>query len=587
MSNYLFRFFIINLLFSSLTVFSQEHKSPKFFDASIEDLQWVDSVWQSLSNEEKIAQLFIVPHYTSRSYKEVEFLVRKYNVGGVIFFKGKAIDQVNAVNRLNNVAKTPLVYTLDAEWGLGMRLPYDGISYPYAMTLGALQDDQLIYEMSSQIANQLKRVGVTVSYGPVADLNNNPLNPVISYRSFGENREKVTSKALAYMKGLEDHQVLAVAKHFPGHGDTNVDSHKSLPVIPHSRKRLDSLELYPFEQLIREGIGGVMTAHLEVPALDDQASSLSTKVITDLLRDSLKFDGVIFTDGILMDAITKQFHDYGKADAQALVAGNDVVEFTNHIDKAIKEVLLAINQKKISWEQINEKGWRVLLMKRWLEVDKQKRLSTTSLKADLQPQEAKKLIQEISDKAITVLKNRIQCISLDRKEKVAIVNIGKSSTLLKKRLSEKQFDVESFFLSKNASSEQLKQLISKLSRFDVVITQVGALYMSPGVKDIAVELAKEDEPIKKSKYPYGVTYTMLNYFHLMKDKDPKHIGVFFGNAYAIRSFVGIENIDGLIIGYQDLPELRKSVGKLLLGEINSQGKLPVTIDQRFKEGLGL
>ncbi|NLR92704.1 glycoside hydrolase family 3 protein [Flammeovirga agarivorans] len=587
MSNYLFRFFIINLLFSSLTVFSQEHKSPKFFDASIEDLQWVDSVWQSLSNEEKIAQLFIVPHYTSRSYKEVEFLVREYNVGGVIFFKGKAIDQVNAVNRLNNVAKTPLVYTLDAEWGLGMRLPYDGISYPYAMTLGALQDDQLIYEMSSQIANQLKRVGVTVSYGPVADLNNNPLNPVISYRSFGENREKVTSKALAYMKGLEDHQVLAVAKHFPGHGDTNVDSHKSLPVIPHSRKRLDSLELYPFEQLIKEGIGGVMTAHLEVPALDDQASSLSTKVITDLLRDSLKFDGVIFTDGILMDAITKQFHDYGKADAQALVAGNDVVEFTNHIDKAIKEVLLAINQKKISWEQINEKGWRVLLMKRWLEVDKQKRLSTASLKADLQPQEAKKLIQEISDKAITVLKNSNQCISLDITKKVAIVNIGKSSTLLKKRFSEKQFDVESFYLSKNASSEQLKQLISKLSRFDVVVTQVGALYMSPGVKDIAVELAKEDEPIKKSKYPYGVTYTMLNYFHLMKDKDPKHIGVFFGNAYAIRSFVGIENIDGLIIGYQDLPELRKSVGKLLLGEINSQGKLPVTIDQRFKEGLGL
>ncbi|AZQ62334.1 glycoside hydrolase family 3 protein [Flammeovirga pectinis] len=578
--------FLFILMHYFINVNAQNDVYPKYFDASKEDLVWVDSVWNAFSDNEKIAQLFIVPFYTPKSYNEVSMLVRKYNVGGVIFFKGRAEDQVNAINRLNTVAKTPLIYTLDAEWGLGMRLPKDGISYPYAMTLGAIENDELIYRMAEQISTQLKRVGVKVSYGPVADLNNNPLNPVINYRSFGENKEKVARKSIQYMRGLQDNNVVSVAKHFPGHGDTNVDSHKDLPIIPHSIKRLDSLELYPFSKLIEAGVGGVMSAHLQVPVWDDKTSSLSHKIIQEILRDSLGFNGLIFTDGILMDAITKQYKGYGKADAEALVAGNDVIEFTNHIDKAIKEVKLQIDKGNLSWHQIDEKGYRMLLMKRWVGADKQKRLLLSHLDEDLHPLEAQQLIQEISDEAVTLLENKKQLLPLSTNSgRVAIVNIGADYKELPKGLIAKGVDVKSYFLSKYASESQVIQLTKALQKYDVIVTQVGGLYMSQKVKDIAVELTNH-KPTATMKYPYGVTYSTLKYFDIT-NKWQNQIVVFLGNAYTLRTFKDIENNSGLILTYQNNKALRKSVTKVILGDILPKGTLPVTIDQRFKEGIGL
>ncbi|WP_221465152.1 glycoside hydrolase family 3 protein [Flammeovirga kamogawensis] len=569
------------------TSVNAQHKVyPKYFDASKEDLVWVDSVWNSLSDNEKIAQLFVVPFYSPKSYNEVSMLVRKYNVGGVIFFKGRAEDQVNAINRLNGIAKTPLIYTLDAEWGLGMRLPKDGISYPYAMTLGAIENDELIYRMTEQISTQLKRVGVKVSYGPVADLNNNPLNPVINYRSFGENKERVAKKSIQYMRGLQDNNVVAVAKHFPGHGDTNIDSHKDLPIIPHSVKRLDSLELYPFSKLIEAGVGGVMSAHLQVPVWDDKTSSLSHKIIQEVLRDSLGFNGLIFTDGILMDAVTKQYKGYGKADAQALVAGNDVIEFTNHIDKAIKEVKIQINKGNLTWHQIDEKGYRMLLMKRWVGAHKQEMLSISHLNEDLHPLEANQLIQEISDEAVTVLENKKQILPLSvNSGKIAIVNIGANYKEMSKDFRSKGLDVSNFFLSKYATESEVVQFTKTLQKYDVIVTQVGGLYMSQKVKDIAVELTNH-KPTATMKFPYGITYSTLKYFDIT-NKWQNQIVVFLGNAYTLRTFKGIENSSGLLLTYQNNQALRKAVSKVILGEIQPKGTLPVTIDKRFKEGLGL
>lgn len=575
-------FLKVFLVISTIATAQKKH-FPSFFNASMEDLHWVDSVWNSLEEEEKIAQLFIVPHYTSNSYAEVEDLVKKYNVGGVIFFKGRAETQINAINKLNKVAKTPLVYTLDAEWGLGMRLPKDGISYPYAMTLGAIEDDQLIFEMGVQMAEQLKRVGVGVSYGPVVDLNNNPLNPVINYRSFGENKEKVAAKAIQYMQGLQSQKVLAVGKHFPGHGDTSVDSHKDLPVIPHDVARLDSMELYPYKKLIEAGVGGVMTAHLSVPVWDDQPSSLSPKIVKEVLRDSLAFNGLVFTDGILMNAITKRFQKYGVADAKALVAGNDVVEFTNHIGDAIDAVMDEIERGNLSWEEIDQKGWRMLLMKKWTGAHQVTSISTARLKEDLHPLKATHLIQNIADEAVTLLQYEGGLPLKTNSGKIAVVNIGTQEySELANTLKGQGLEVTSFYLSKNASISAVNALIKKLKNYNTVISQLSGFYMTQGAKDIAVELEK-GKASPALKYPYKITYTQVKYIE-MANLLPQHFTVVLGNAYVLRSFQGIEKQNGIIITYQNSKALRNAVGKMVVGKIQPKGTLPVTIDARYKEG---
>lgn len=576
-------YFLVLFVAINMNVMAQQKSYPSFFNTSMDDLHWVDSVWNSLSEDEKIAQLFIVPFYTSKSYNEVASLVKKYNVGGVIFFKGRAETQVNAINKLNKLAKTPLVYTLDAEWGLGMRLPKDGISYPYAMTLGAIEDDALIYEMGVQMAHQLKRIGVSVNYGPVVDLNNNPLNPVINYRSFGENKEKVSNKAIQYIKGLQSQKVLAVGKHFPGHGDTNVDSHKDLPVINHTYERLDAMELYPFKKIIEAGVGGVMTAHLSVPIWDDKPSSLSPQIVQSVLRDSLSFNGLVFTDGILMGAISKKYPRYGTADAKALVAGNDVVEFTNHIGEAITAVKEELKSGNLTWEQIDNKGWRMLLMKKWAGLNTPNTIATAHLSRDLHPLKASQLIQNIADEAVTLLHYE-GGLPLEKKTgEIAIVNIGNSNySELENTFKHKGLKVTSFFLHKNAAITEVNSLIEKLKNFDTVVSQFSGFYMSQGAKDIAVELEKGTAKAGM-KYPYKITFTQIKYMEKVNQLS-QHYTIVLGNAYVLRSFKNIENQSGIFVTYQNLKELRGAVAKVLVGEINPKGTLPVTIDKRFKEG---
>ncbi|ANQ48757.1 glycoside hydrolase family 3 [Flammeovirga sp. MY04] len=577
---------LIFLLFFCFVRVHAQTNYPKFYQVSWEDIVWVDSVWKSLNEDEKIAQLFVVPHYTKGSLKEVKMLVRKYNVGGVIFFKGNVEDQIQAINELNRLSKTPLVHTLDAEWGLGMRLPKSGISYPYAMTLGAIENDSLIYQMTSQIAEQLKQVGVGISYGPVVDINNNPLNPVISYRSFGEDRERVTNKAEMYFKGLEDHKVLSVIKHFPGHGDTNVDSHKDLPIIPFDKNRLDSLELFPYKKLIQMGVGGVMTAHLSVPHLDkNYPSSLSKNIVNNLLKEELNFKGLIFTDGILMDAITKRYDGYGKGDALALEAGNDVVEFTNHVGSAIKEVKKRINAGTLTWDQIDQKGWKFLLLKRWAMLDHQKGNMNTQPRFDIQ--KAKTLKQELCDEAVTLLFDNSEKRTFSKGDKVAIVNIGKNSdTHLKDKLGNQGCTVKSFYLSKHASETDLKNVVQQLKQYDQIITQFGSFYMSPRMKTIAVQIGQGNNVDPNQKYPYGITYSMLRYMELT-EKLAQHHAVFYGNAYVLRSFPNIEHLSSCTVAYQDLPELRNAYAKAITGEMSFKGVLPVSIDTRFKVGTGI
>jgi len=320
---------------------------------------WVDSVFNSLSIEERIGQLFVIAAYSNKGYEhqqQIDKLIREQHIGGLIFFQGGPVRQANMTNHYQNISKTPLLISMDAEWGLAMRLD-STFRYTKQMMLGAMEQDTLIYRMGADIAEQCKRLGVHVNLAPVVDVNNNPDNPVINSRSFGELRKRVADKGIAYMKGMQDHKVLACAKHFPGHGDTGSDSHLTLPVIQHTRKRLDSLELYPFRRMIRNGVGAIMVAHLYVPALDateNTAVTLSPKVVNGLLKNELAFKGLVFTDALNMKGVSRYFKP-GDLDVKALLAGNDILLFSEDVQGAIEKIKQAIADGRITQEEINQR----------------------------------------------------------------------------------------------------------------------------------------------------------------------------------------------------------------------------------------
>ncbi|MGI9543828.1 MAG: glycoside hydrolase family 3 protein, partial [Cyclobacteriaceae bacterium] len=357
---------IFAIAFSSSLVSPPTKKLPPFLNQGQE---WVDSVFNTMSPDERIAQLFMVAAYSNRDSKHeaaITRLIEEYKIGGLVFFQGGPLRQAAMTNRYQAKSKVPLLIAMDAEWGLGMRLD-STINFPYQMTLGAIADNDLIYDMGVEIAREFKRLGAHISFSPVVDVNNNPKNPVINYRAFGENREQVTAKGVAYMKGLQDQGVMAVAKHFPGHGDTDTDSHNDLPVIPHQRTRLDSVELHPFVNLVENGVGGVMVAHMSIPSLDateNLPSTLSKPIVEDLLKKELGYSGLIFTDALNMKGVTKHFPP-GEVDVKALIAGNDVLVFTQDVPLALKKIKEAIKKGTLSQKDIDRRCKKVLAAKFW------------------------------------------------------------------------------------------------------------------------------------------------------------------------------------------------------------------------------
>jgi len=372
---------------------------------------WVNSKMEAMSLDEKIGQLFTIRAHSNlgpdhiRSVKEQ---IKKYKVGGLCFFQGSPDKQAELTNDYQRLSDLPLLISIDGEWGLGMRFPANTISFPRQLMLGAIQDDNLIYEMGKEVAAQMKRIGIHVNFAPVVDVNNNPDNPVINNRSFGENSLKVSAKSYAYMKGMQDGGLLTCAKHFPGHGDTSVDSHHDLPVIPHSRERLDSVELLPFQHLIQQGIDGVMVAHLNIPALDNTSNrptTVSKKVITDLLRHEMGFEGLVFTDAMEMKGLTKFFKN-GQAEVEALKAGNDVILLPSNMDQAIAAVKTAVASGDIPMSRIEESCRRVLGSKFDLGLLHTPIIGDTkSVLTDVNNSDAVSLRSKLVQKAMTVVKN--------------------------------------------------------------------------------------------------------------------------------------------------------------------------------------
>ncbi|MCX6283666.1 MAG: serine hydrolase, partial [Bacteroidetes bacterium] len=393
------------------------------------DSLWADSVFRKLTPEEKIAQLFILRAY---SYKDSTYrdslaaVVSKSQPGGICFFKGTPYAQAVFTNRLQNISKVPMLIAIDAEWGLGMRLD-STTAFPRPITLGAISNDTLIYEMASRTAEDCRRLGIHINFAPVADINCNPDNPVINFRSFGENKYRVSAKSLQYMRGLQDNGVMAVAKHFPGHGDTDSDSHLTLPVIRHTRERMDSMELFPFKTLINNSIKGIMIAHLYLPCYDSSlnaASTLSRAVVTRLLKEELGFRGFVITDALDMQGVIK-YNKPGEIELKALQAGNDVLLLPKQAEEAIRVIKAAADSNLVSWDEIDKKCFRILMLKSGLGVSN-KQVSTQNLYSDLNTRASLALQKEGFASALTVVKNElglIPLISLDKRH-IACLGIG-------------------------------------------------------------------------------------------------------------------------------------------------------------------
>jgi len=403
---------------------------------------WVDSVLNSLTTEERVAQLIWIAAFSNRDLGydvDLSNQIKKTGIGGVIFFQGQAEKQAEMINYFRQISKVPPIIVTDGEWGLGMRL--DGVEkFPYQMTLGAIQNDSLVYKMGKGVAAQFRRAGVQINLAPVADVNNNPGNPVINFRSFGEDPENAGKKALMYMKGLQDNGIISVAKHFPGHGDSEIDSHIDLPVIRHSRTRLDTVELYPFRSLIDAGVTGIMPGHLSVPSIDSTLnlpSTLSYPVLSQLLKNELSFKGLVISDAMNMGGVTK-YSDQGEAEVMALKAGMDVLEYVTNPEKTIKTIIEKINKGEILLATINEKCRKVLATKYWAGLNNWVPVAEDNLLDELSPTKVKAQIRELYAYALTVLNNDLDIIPVRNLEKNKIATIainGKEISSFQQRIS--------------------------------------------------------------------------------------------------------------------------------------------------------
>ena len=559
------------LLLIIFAFYSFAASAQQFMQPSVAAQRWVDHTFKKLSRKQKIAQLMVIRLSEKRGKevvffeKEVEKYIQKYKIGSVCLFQGTSAQQAEVLNRLQSQTKTPLMVCVDGETGLGMRFS-DVISFPDQLTIGAIQDADLAYKIGQAMGRQCKRAGIQVDYAPVVDINNNPNNPVINFRSLGEDKYRVSLLAARIMKGMQDEGVMACAKHFPGHGDVSVDSHLDLPVVPKSMQSLDSLELYPFKQMIDEGIGSMMVAHLYVPAIDtiqNQPTSLSKKTITGLLKSDLAFKGLIFTDGLEMKGVTKYYPE-GTVAAQALIAGNDMLCLPSNIKLSIKKVRKAIRHDQLSWNDINEKVKKVLLAKYNLGLDSLKSIETASLSDDLNA-DVFSIKKEVYANAITLLKqNNNELLPLSNTKKIAYVGIGINSANHFANELKQNFNADCYFFDYSADNASVNTLIDKLQGYDEIVLGIH----------------------KYRKYPannFGLSSAAIKLAQQLQLKD-NTISFVFGNPYAIKNFDAAQN---LVACYEDDSIMHDVAINFLKGIIISKGKLPVTIDTQYHYGSGI
>jgi len=560
--------FIIGLGAGSATQHAHNQEPPPVISRTI-DVRWYEHTIKQMTLDEKIGQLFMVAAYSNKDEahtKEIEDLIRNYKIGGLIFFQGSPLKQAYLTNYYQEISTYPLFIGIDAEWGLDMRIK-PSMKYPYQLTLGSLDNDSLIYEMGKQIGLQLKTLGIHINFAPVADINNNPANPIINFRSFGENKYKVAEKAWAYANGMQDVGVLACAKHFPGHGDTDSDSHKELPVIPYSRERLDSLELYPFQYLIRRDIAAVMLGHLYVPSLDNRPSrpsSLSKTVVTDILKNEMEFRGLAITDAMNMKGVRNAF-PAGKGELEAFLAGNHIILFPENIPSAIEQIKKAIKDGSISIEELNTRVMEILKWKERAGLSHYRPIDIQSLQKNLFPSEADSLIKSIAEQSIILLKdaNGMLPLGANPKTKITLIVLGNERPEDYFQKAKKELaSVEVIFIKRGSAWDAYQNIINKRTE--------GMHYV------ISIH-----QPKIWNNKNYGFTDNEIKFMQNMNNLSQSTL-VFFSNPYILDKF---KTLKTAVIAHEDGIPFQLAVIDLLKGKIPFKGIMPVSIGG-FKSGEG-
>ncbi len=571
-----------------LCLFTLALSAQDFFAKTPDAEKWVKRKFRKLSKSERIAQLMIIRAHSNLGAEHVADVteqIKKYNVGGLCFFQGGPVRQALLTNQYQAIAKTPLLISIDGEWGLGMRLD-SVINFPRQLMMGATPNAKLIYEFGKAVGEQCKRQGVQVNFAPDVDVNNNPMNPVINDRSFGENKYKVALYGTAYMKGMQDVGVLASAKHFPGHGDVAVDSHKDLPVINKTREQLEDLELYPFREIIKAGVGSVMIGHLSIPVIDSTSnlpSSLSYLNVTGLLKNDLGFQGLTFTDALEMAGVTKYFPK-GDASVQSLIAGNDLLCLPGDIPGSIAKVKQAIKDGKLTWDDINARVKKVLLAKYHLGLHEIKTIETDNLVNDLN---AKTLAikKELCANALTVVhKENENSYPLTKGKKIAYLCIGApgENTIATKLRNEYGADIY-LFGSKNEIGKQLmddKINITSIEKSDSSSAdQLISLLKQKNYDKVIVGLHNFS---RRPANNFGISNPALYILNGIQSKTT--LTLIFGNPYALKN---ITNAPNLIACYEDDETTQEAAFDLITGKIEAKGKLPVTVTENLRSGDGI
>ena len=531
--------------------------------------RWVDSVYNSLTIEQRVAQLICArANQPDKPYnQDVTKYIKQYNIGGVCFFRNDLTAQVEQTNAWQAVAKTPLMVSIDAEWGLAMRLK-NTVAYPYQMTLGAISDDELIYEMGQQIAEQCLRMGIHVNFAPVVDVNSNAANPVIGMRSFGEDPEKVGEKGTAYALGMQSKGLITSMKHFPGHGNTSTDSHLTLPTVTRSIDEVRDIELAPFRQLIDNGVNGIMTGHLYFPAIErvkNTSSSLSKGVVTDLLKDEMGFKGLVFTDGLDMKGVSEKVRQ-DSVPYVAFMAGNDVLILPTNIPFAIKTIKAAAERDAKAAARLEESCKKILRYKYRVGLSHYKPVSTTNLTSDLKKRAYTDLRHQLFEEAVTLLRNENQVIPLANNKKIAVVTIGNTKNDVNNGLVERGFNTTSFVVAKDGIASKSKEWLQRLEGYDMVVVNIEKTTM----------FANKN---------YGITAETVDFFNRLVAQNDVILNL-FACPYALDLFRINNSVKGLVVAYQDEVPAVDAVVRLLAGELEAKGTLPVSVN-KFKCGDGI
>jgi len=561
------QFFTLNFFIFSFTLLAQDTSSPLVSSDLELQKTWVDSTYNSLSLKEKIGQLYMIQVFSNQDQatkKTILNQIKTHHIGGLIYTNGGPVRQAQLNNELQAASKIPLLVGMDAEWGLSMRLD-STYAFPWNMTLGAIKNLDLIRQTGKHIGEHCKRIGVHFNFAPVVDINTNPKNPIIGNRSFGEDKEEVTNRAMAFMEGMQSAGVLANAKHFPGHGDTASDSHKTLPTINFSAQRIDSLELYPYKKLFSKGLSSVMVAHLNVPNLDsrpDYPSSLSYPIVTELLKEKLGFKGLIFTDALSMKGASN-FSDPGEIDLQAFLAGNDVMLMSNEVSQGIEALHVAVESGLISEERLAHSVKKILSAKYKVGLHQFKPIKTTNLVADLNRQKDDVLYQKLMENAVTLVQNKNEILPLKNLElhKIAYVTMGNADATPFIKTLNKYSKVDP------VSADNLDELISALSQYNTVIVGLHTSNANPW----------------KS---YQFTDKELVWLYEIARTNTVILNV-FSKPYALNDLKSIANFESILMAYQNSPIAQQTAAQIIFGAHPAKGKLPVSCGSSFKAGDGI